>query len=69
MIGNTYHQLFLLGASQLACMPEEYAEVHQAAGFTKEEWDLLRCPTPWTRMQTQRVAVQLNRLYLLHIRS
>lgn len=48
MIGNSFHQLFLLGSNMLAVAGKVFGEVQQAAGFNKEEWDLLCLESCWT---------------------
>lgn len=56
MIGNTYQQLFLLGANELATAGLEYGPEQQAAGFTAEEWNLLTDTTCWTKTQQMKIA-------------
>lgn len=47
---NTYQSLFLLGANVLASVARaDYGPVQQAAGFTKDEWDLLTSEECWTK--------------------
>ena len=55
MIGNTYQQLFLLGANQLATTPTEYGTEQQAAGFTQDEWNLLTTDTCWTKAEQMKI--------------
>lgn len=55
MIGNTFHQLFLLGANELATMPIDYGPEQQAAGFTEQEWDLLTTDTCWTPNERMKI--------------
>lgn len=56
MIGNTYQQLFLLGANKLASgVDNAYGPDQQEAGFTKEEWDTLTQPAAWSQAQRMRV--------------
>lgn len=51
MIGNTFHQLFLLGANKLASMDMTYGVDQQEAGFTQEEWTLITQNSCWSRTQ------------------
>lgn len=53
---NTYQNLFLLGANELATYTQEYGAEQQAAGFTKDEWDLLTDETCWTKSQQMKVS-------------
>lgn len=62
MIGNTFHQLFLLGADELAAAPIEYGEMHQTAGFTKDDWDLLSQKECWTPAQVMNLPTLINTL-------
>lgn len=55
MIGNTFQQLFLLGANQLVASGTAYGPDQQAAGFTQEEWELLTQPECWTKAQQMKV--------------
>lgn len=55
MIGNTFQQLFLLGANQLVASGTAYGPDQQAAGFTQEEWELLTQPECWTNAQQMKV--------------
>lgn len=55
MIGNSYQQLFLLGANALAVAPIDYGPEQQAAGFTKEEWDLLTSTTCWSKPEQMKI--------------
>ncbi len=56
MIGNTYQQLFLLGANELATSDIEYGSQQQSAGFTREEWELLTEPECWSKSEQMKVA-------------
>lgn len=57
MTGNSFHQLFLLGANQLAAsIPEGYGPTQVEAGFTEEEWNLLQSPTMWSKAEQMKVA-------------
>ncbi len=55
MIGNTFQQLFLLGANELVAAGMDYSPVHQAAGFTQEEWELLNTDACWTKAEQQKI--------------
>lgn len=59
MLGNTFHQLFLLGANELAA-GNEYAAEQQAAGFTEEDWNLLTSDTCWTQNQRMKIPSVLS---------
>lgn len=52
---NSYQQLFLLGANELASFPAEYGAYQQAAGFTKVEWDLLTSKMCWTKAEQMKI--------------
>lgn len=54
-IGNSYQQLFLLGANQLAVAPIDYGPDQQAAGFTQEEWLLLTTEECWTKSEQMKI--------------
>lgn len=69
MIGNTYHQLFLLGANQLAAAGKEYGPEQQAAGFTKDEWDLLCDPTCWTKSEQMKIGSILSSAISITLRT
>lgn len=55
MIGNSYQQLFLLGANELATMGVAYGPDQQAAGFTQDEWTLLTQPECWTKAEQRKL--------------
>lgn len=55
MIGNSFQQLFLLGANQLVAAGTDYNEEHQAAGFTSEEWEVLNTKACWTKTEQQKI--------------
>lgn len=55
MIGNTFQQLFLIGANELATAPKEYGPEQQAAGFTQEEWELLCSDECWTKAEQMKI--------------
>lgn len=55
MIGNTFQQLFLIGANELATAPMEYGPEQQAAGFTMEEWDTLTSTDCWTKAEQMKL--------------
>lgn len=55
MIGNTFQQLFLLGANELSVAGIAYGPVQQAAGFTEDEWLLLTQDTCWTKAQQMKM--------------
>lgn len=56
MIGNTFQQLFLLGANQLVAAGTAYGPDQQAAGFTQEEWETLTQEECWTKAQQMKIA-------------
>lgn len=61
MVGNSYQQLFLLGANQLAShLGEEYGPTQQAAGFTAEEWGLLTQAECWNDVERRQVPSALQ---------
>jgi len=51
MIGNSYQQLFLLGANRLATAGIEYGVEQQAAGFTEDDWLLLTSTECWSQQE------------------
>lgn len=55
MIGNTFQQLFLLGANELAAGNMEFGETQQAAGFTVDEWTLLTSDLCWTKSEQMKI--------------
>lgn len=55
MIGNTFQQLFLTGANELATAGIDYGPDQQAAGFTLDEWTLLTQPECWTRAEQMKL--------------
>lgn len=55
MIGNSFHQLFMLGANKLVAAGIEFGPIQQEAGFTKTDWDLLTSVTCWTQSQRQQI--------------
>lgn len=69
MIGNTFHQLFLLGANSLAVAPVDYGPEQQAAGFTKEEWDLLTATECWTKAEQMKVPSILSSAVSITLRT
>lgn len=69
MIGNTYQQLFLMGANQLAAMPVEYGEEQQAAGFTSEEWKTLTTDRCWTSEQRRQLPTMLSAAVSITLRT
>lgn len=53
---NSYQTLFLLGANVLASVARSaYGPIQQAAGFTKDEWDLLTGNDCWTMTEQQKM--------------
>ena len=69
MIGNTFHQLFLLGANQLAVAPMVYGPEQQAAGFTIEEWDILTAQQCWTKAEQMKVSSILSSAVSITLRT
>lgn len=69
MIGNTYQQLFLLGANELAAAGKEYGPEQQAAGFTKDEWDLLTDVTCWTKAEQMKMPSILSSAISITLRT
>lgn len=55
MIGNSFQQLFLMGANELCTMSKEYGPEQQEAGFTAEEWALLCQQDLWSKAQRARI--------------
>lgn len=69
-IGNTYQQLFLVGANQLAShVKEEYGPAQQSAGFTKDEWDILTSPECWTKSEQMKVPSILSAAVSITLRT
>lgn len=56
MIGNTFQQLFLLGANALAVAGKEFGAEQQAAGFNKQEWDVLCSESCWSKNEQMKIA-------------
>ncbi len=69
MIGNTFQQLFLLGANELATMDIDYGPQQQAAGFTMEEWDLLTTDTCWTKAEQMKLPSMLSNMVSITLRT
>lgn len=69
MIGNTFQQLFLTGANELATSSIEYGPEQQAAGFTQDEWDLLTTRTCWTKSEQQRMPNIINSAVSITLRT
>lgn len=68
MIGNSFHQLFTLGANLLATMPIQFGSEQQAAGFTKDEWDLLTQKKCWNNEEVQKLPTLINSLVSITLR-
>lgn len=66
---NTYQNLFLLGANELATHPKEYGPEQQAAGFTKDEWDLLTQTDCWTKTQQLKITSLLSNAISITLRT
>lgn len=69
MIGNTFQQLFLLGANQLVAAGTEFAAEHQAAGFTQEEWDVLTSPICWTQPEQMKIQSIISNAISITLRT
>lgn len=69
MIGNTFQQLFLLGANALAVMPMEYGPDQQAAGFTMEDWDTLTAEDCWSKAEQMKIASILSSAVSITLRT
>lgn len=69
MIGNTFHQLFLLGANELATMETDYGPEQQAAGFTENEWDLLTAKECWTKSEQMKLPGILANMVSITLRT
>lgn len=69
MIGNTYQQLFLTGANELVAAGTVYSPVHQAAGFTQEEWELLNSEECWTKAEQQKIPSILSSAVSITLRT
>lgn len=53
---NSFQNLFLLGANVLASIARSaYGPVQNAAGFSKDEWDLLTSESCWTRAEQRKM--------------
>lgn len=68
MIGNTFHQLFLLGANRLATMDLQYGPEQQEAGFTQEEWLLLTQEECWSKAQQMQMPTIISALVSITLR-
>lgn len=60
MIGNTFQQLFLIGANELATAPIEYGEIQAAAGWTQDDWELLTTKNCWNKTEQQKLPSLLS---------
>lgn len=69
MIGNTYQQLFLVGANELASAAVEYGPEHQAAGFTQEEWLLLTSEQCWTKAEQMQMPSIIANMVSITLRT
>lgn len=69
MIGNTFQQLFLLGANELAIAGIEYGPDQQAAGFTQEEWLLLTSPECWTKSEQMKMPSIISNAISITLRT
>lgn len=69
MIGNTYQQLFLVGANELATAPKAYGPEQQAAGFTQEEWELLTAEECWTKAEQMKISSILSSAVSITLRT
>lgn len=69
MIGNTYHQLFLLGANELAVAGIEYGPEQQAAGFTEDEWNLLTSVDCWTKAEQMKIGSIISNAISITLRT
>lgn len=69
MIGNTYQQLFLLGANELAVTGLEYGPAQQAAGFTQDEWLLLTAEECWTKAEQMQMPSILSNCVSITLRT
>lgn len=69
MIGNTYQQLFLIGANELATAPKVYGPEQQAAGFTQEEWELLSSDVCWTKAEQMKIPSVLSSAVSITLRT
>lgn len=66
---NSYQNLFLLGANELATHSHDYGTEQQAAGFTKDEWDLLTQDECWTKTQQMKVPSILSSAVSITLRT
>lgn len=55
MNGKNYAQTFLMGARQLVTDSFEFSDDHQAAGFSRQQWNLLTSNKHWTRAERREV--------------
>lgn len=69
MIGNTYQQLFLMGANQLATAGAEYGPEQQSAGFTLDEWNLLTSATCWTKAEQMKIGSIISSAVSITLRT
>lgn len=69
MIGNTFHQLFLIGANRLATTPLAYGEEQQTAGFTQEEWLLLTSESCWSKSEQLKIPSVLSAAVSITLRT
>lgn len=66
---NTYQNLFLLGANELATHTQEYGPEQQAAGFTKDEWDLLTADECWSKSEQMKIPSILSSAVSITLRT
>lgn len=66
---NTFMQLFMLGANELATFTADYGPEQQAAGFTLEEWDLVTQDECWTKSQQLKVSGVISAAVSIALRT
>ncbi len=69
MIGNTFQKLFLLGANKLAVAGKEFGTEQQAAGFNKQEWDLLCSDECWSQAEQMKMGSILSMAVSITLRT
>lgn len=66
---NTYMQLFLLGANELATHTADYGPEQQSAGFSNEEWNLLTSETCWSKSEQMKISSVLASAVSITLRT
>lgn len=66
---NTFMQLFMLGANELATHTAEYGPEQKSAGFTKEEWDLITQDECWSKSQQLKIESVISSAVSITLRT